>query len=46
MRRELHSVKESLHRTRGWVDGYMYALLADEWRARRTGGRPDGQADG
>jgi RimJ/RimL family protein N-acetyltransferase len=35
MRRELHSVKESLHRTRGWVDGYMYALLAEEWRARR-----------
>lgn len=31
MRREWHSVKESLHRTRGWLDGYSYALLAEEW---------------
>lgn len=34
MRRETHTVRESLHRTRGWLDGYGYALLADEWRAR------------
>jgi RimJ/RimL family protein N-acetyltransferase len=39
MRRELHSVKESLHRTRGWLDGLSYALLAEEWNAG-----PDGQA--
>lgn len=31
MRREQHTVKESLHRTRGWLDGYSYALLAEEW---------------
>ncbi len=31
MRREAHHVKESLHRERGWLDGYTYALLADEW---------------
>jgi RimJ/RimL family protein N-acetyltransferase len=35
MRRELHSVRESLHRTGGWLDGYGYALLADEWAASR-----------
>lgn len=32
MRRELHTLQESLHRDLGWVDGYGYALLADEWR--------------
>ena len=35
MRREEHNVRESLHRTKGWLDGYGYALLADEWGARR-----------
>ena len=35
MRREAHS-RESLHRTRGWIDGLGYAVLADEWR--RTSG--------
>ncbi len=39
MRREMHTVRESLHRSRGWVDGYGYALLADEWRSRRATGR-------
>ena len=39
MRRELHSVKESLHRTKGWLDGLSYALLAEEWIVG-----PDGQA--
>ncbi|WP_421740520.1 GNAT family N-acetyltransferase [Cellulomonas sp.] len=34
MRREEHSVRDSLHRTRGWLDGYAYALLAEEWLAR------------
>ena len=34
MRREAHNVAESLHRTRGWLDGFGYALLADEWRTR------------
>lgn len=34
MRREAHNVAESLHRTRGWLDGLGYALLADEWRPR------------
>lgn len=31
MRRELHAVKESLHRSRGWLDAYSYAVLAEEW---------------
>ena len=44
MRREMHTVKESLHRTRGWLDGLCYALLAEEWpgaegRRRAGGGR-------
>lgn len=39
MRRELHSIKESLHRTKGWLDGLSYALLAEEWTAG-----PNGQA--
>lgn len=35
MRRELHGVRDSLHRDLGWVDTLGYALLADEWRAAR-----------
>ncbi len=31
MRREAHNVRDSLHAIDGWVDGYTYALLADEW---------------
>ncbi|MEX0429196.1 GNAT family N-acetyltransferase [Nocardioides sp. DS6] len=31
MRREAHMVQESLHRTKGWLDGFSYALLAEEW---------------
>jgi RimJ/RimL family protein N-acetyltransferase len=31
MRREQHSLRDGLHRTRGWLDGYQYALLAEEW---------------
>ena len=26
-------MRDSLHRTRGWLDGMTYAILADEWRA-------------
>lgn len=37
MRREAHTVRESLHRSGAWLDGYGYALLAEEWRARRGG---------
>lgn len=33
MRREMHTRAESLHRSRGWLDGLGYALLAEEWRA-------------
>jgi RimJ/RimL family protein N-acetyltransferase len=37
MRREAHTVADSLHRDRGWMDGFAYALLAQEWRAHRSG---------
>lgn len=33
MRREQHGVRDSLHRDHGWIDGYTYALLAEEWAA-------------
>lgn len=33
MRREQHTVRDSLHRTRGWLDGYGYAMLREEWDA-------------
>ncbi|TIC78692.1 GNAT family protein [Nocardioides sp. GY 10127] len=36
MRRELHGRADSLHRTRGWLDGYGYALLVQEWRQARV----------
>ncbi len=32
MRRESHAVSESKHRSGRWLDGYGYALLAEEWR--------------
>jgi RimJ/RimL family protein N-acetyltransferase len=32
MRREVHTVRESLHRSGRWLDGLGYALLADEWQ--------------
>ena len=35
MRREEHARADSLHRSKGWLDGFGYALLADEWRAAR-----------
>jgi RimJ/RimL family protein N-acetyltransferase len=34
MRRELHTVRESLHRSGRWLDGVGYALLAEEWSGR------------
>jgi RimJ/RimL family protein N-acetyltransferase len=37
MRRELYTVRDSLHRSAGWVDGMGYALLAEEW----AGGHPE-----
>ena len=35
MRREEHAVRESLHRSRGWLDTSRYALLAEEWPTAR-----------
>src|SRR6478752_3967713 len=35
MRREEYAVQDSLHRTKGWLDGLTYAVLAEEWRARQ-----------
>jgi RimJ/RimL family protein N-acetyltransferase len=32
MRREVHTVRESLHRSGEWLDGMGYALLAEEWQ--------------
>jgi RimJ/RimL family protein N-acetyltransferase len=32
MRREISTLRESLHRSGDWLDGLGYALLADEWR--------------
>jgi RimJ/RimL family protein N-acetyltransferase len=34
MRCENHGVRDSLHRDLGWIDGVVYALLAEEWRSR------------
>lgn len=39
MRREVHTVAESLHRDGRWLDGYSYALLAEEWRELKRAGR-------
>ncbi len=33
LRREQHTIRDSLHRSGQWLDGYGYALLAEEWRA-------------
>ena len=37
MRREAHNVRESLHRSGEWLDGMVYALLAEEHRALPDG---------
>lgn len=33
MRRELHEIRGSLHRSGEWLDGFSYALLQDEWES-------------
>ena len=38
MRQESHSVKDSLHRDLGWIDGTTYAVRVDEWEPGATGG--------
>ncbi|MGL4176424.1 MAG: GNAT family N-acetyltransferase [Dermatophilaceae bacterium] len=35
MRREQHGVQDSWHAELGWVDGYTYAILREEWLAVR-----------
>ena len=35
LRREAHNVRDSLHRSGEWLDGYGYALLAEEWHRRQ-----------
>jgi RimJ/RimL family protein N-acetyltransferase len=32
MRREARTMKDALHPSGEWMDGYSYGLLADEWR--------------
>lgn len=44
MRRETHAVRDSLHRSGEWLDGYAYALLADEWGST-VGATHHGQRD-
>ena len=39
MRRELHAIGESLHRSGRWLDTVGYALLADEWKRRHPAAR-------
>lgn len=34
MRREACTVMDALHPAGGWMDGYSYALLAEDWRRR------------
>jgi RimJ/RimL family protein N-acetyltransferase len=31
MRREQHAVRDAWHADLGWVDGFTYAILAEEW---------------
>ncbi len=38
MRREQHALKDSWHAELGWVDGYQYALLNQEWHAQHRSG--------
>ncbi|MDQ5975116.1 MAG: hypothetical protein QG661_2325, partial [Actinomycetota bacterium] len=37
---EQHGVANSWHAELGWVDGYQYAMLAGEWRARQSAATP------
>jgi RimJ/RimL family protein N-acetyltransferase len=34
---EAHNHADSLHRTRGWIDGVTYALLREDWRSAQNG---------
>lgn len=31
MRREQHGIRDSFHAELGWIDGFTYAILAEEW---------------
>jgi RimJ/RimL family protein N-acetyltransferase len=31
MRREQHGVRDSWHADLGWIDGYTYGILSEEW---------------
>ena len=31
MRREQHGVRDSWHAELGWIDGFTYGILAEEW---------------
>jgi RimJ/RimL family protein N-acetyltransferase len=46
MRREQHTKQDSLHRNGEWLDGMMYALLRDEWRASLGGRSSDARQGG
>ncbi|WP_022894250.1 GNAT family N-acetyltransferase [Agromyces subbeticus] len=35
MRREQHGVRDSWHAELGWIDGFTYAILDEEWRSAR-----------
>jgi RimJ/RimL family protein N-acetyltransferase len=37
MRREQHTVRDSLHRSGEWLDGMSYAVLVEEWLSQRSG---------
>lgn len=41
MRREAHTVRDSLHRSGEWLDGMVYALLAEEHRTAREAASTD-----
>ena len=40
MRRETYNVRESLHRSGEWLDGMVYALLAEEYRSTAAADDP------
>lgn len=35
MRREQHGVRDSWHAELGWIDGFTYGILAEEWASAR-----------
>jgi RimJ/RimL family protein N-acetyltransferase len=36
MRREVHAIRESLHRSGQWLDTLGYAILDEEWSQTRS----------